>query len=181
MDSKSHKLPVSTYAAFAILVAILFYGAYYFDPATIGLKVKSEQDAEQKIVENNNLNINITPTPAVGQTKNMDQITGLKIEDVVVGTGTEAKVGNTVTVNYTGTLTTGTKFDSSLNPGREPFQFYLGSGQVIKGWDLGVAGMKIGGKRKLTISPDLGYGVQGQGPIPPNSTLIFDVELLGVK
>jgi len=105
----------------------------------------------------------------------------LKIEDTVVGTGAEAKNGDMVTVNYTGTLDDGTKFDSSLNPGRTPFSFPLGTGQVIKGWDLGVLGMKVGGKRILTIPPELGYGEKGAGSIiPPNATLHFTVELLSV-
>ncbi|MBT3179604.1 MAG: FKBP-type peptidyl-prolyl cis-trans isomerase [Candidatus Marinimicrobia bacterium] len=107
---------------------------------------------------------------------------GLIIEDIVVGDGTEAKDYNKVVVNYTGSLENGTVFDSSLNPGREPFTFTLGVGSVIKGWDLGVKGMKVGGKRKLTIPPELGYGDQGAGDvIPPGATLIFDVELLEVE
>ena len=105
----------------------------------------------------------------------------LKIEDLVVGIGVEAVVGKVVSVHYTGTLTNGTKFDSSKDRGI-PFEFNLGAGEVIKGWDLGVVGMKIGGKRKLTIPASLGYGSQGAGGvIPPNATLIFEVELLGVK
>jgi peptidylprolyl isomerase/FKBP-type peptidyl-prolyl cis-trans isomerase FkpA len=105
----------------------------------------------------------------------------LKIEDLVVGTGTEAVSGKSVTVHYTGTLTDGTKFDSSKDRG-EPFTFNLGAGEVIKGWDQGVVGMKVGGKRKLTIPSELGYGTQGAGGvIPPNATLIFEIELLGVK
>jgi FKBP-type peptidyl-prolyl cis-trans isomerase len=105
----------------------------------------------------------------------------LKIEEVVVGTGDEAKKGKTVSVHYTGWLTDGKKFDSSKDRG-QPFSFPLGAGHVIRGWDDGVAGMKVGGKRKLTIPPDLGYGARGAGgAIPPNSTLIFEVELLGVR
>ena len=107
--------------------------------------------------------------------------TALKIEDVKVGTGAEAKTGDLVTVNYTGYLTDGTKFDSSLNPGRSPFQFTIGQGRVIAGWEQGFAGMKVGGKRKLTIPAEMGYGAQGSGAIPPNATLVFDVELLGVN
>ena len=104
----------------------------------------------------------------------------LKIEDLKVGTGAEAVAGKPVTVHYVGTLTTGAKFDSSRDSG-QGFQFKLGAGQVIKGWDEGVAGMKIGGLRKLTIPPELGYGAGGYPPvIPPNSTLIFEVELLKV-
>ena len=104
----------------------------------------------------------------------------LKIEELTVGTGAEAKVGQRVSVHYTGWLTSGAKFDSSLDRG-QPFAFQLGRGQVIKGWDQGVAGMKVGGKRKLTIPPELGYGSRGfPGAIPPNSTLVFEVELLGV-
>lgn len=106
--------------------------------------------------------------------------TNLKIEDLTVGTGAEAKSGNTVQVNYVGTLTDGTKFDSSYDR-NQPFEFSLGAGQVIQGWDQGVAGMKVGGKRKLTIPPSLGYGAQAVGTIPANSTLIFEVELVTVK
>jgi FKBP-type peptidyl-prolyl cis-trans isomerase FkpA len=106
---------------------------------------------------------------------------GLKFTDDQVGTGAEALAGKTVSVHYTGWLTDGTKFDSSKDRG-QPFSFPLGAGRVIKGWDEGVAGMKVGGKRTLVIPPDLGYGARGApGAIPPNATLKFEVELLDVK
>ena len=105
----------------------------------------------------------------------------LIIEDLAVGEGAEAEKNSIVTVNYTGSLTDGTKFDSSLNPGRTPFRFTIGAGQVISGWDEGVPGMKVGGKRKLTIPPNMGYGNQDMGVIPPNSTLIFEIDLLIVE
>jgi FKBP-type peptidyl-prolyl cis-trans isomerase len=106
----------------------------------------------------------------------------LMIEEVKVGDGALATKGKTVSVHYTGKLTNGTKFDSSLDRG-QPIEFVLGSGMVIKGWDQGIDGMKVGGKRKLTIPPELAYGARGTpgGPIPPNATLVFDVELVGVK
>ena len=104
----------------------------------------------------------------------------LKITDTVAGTGAEAVAGKKVTVHYAGTLDDGTKFDSSLDRGT-PFSFTLGAGQVIKGWDQGVLGMKIGGKRTLVIPSELGYGASGMGPIPANATLHFDVELLKVE
>ncbi|MCB0219896.1 MAG: FKBP-type peptidyl-prolyl cis-trans isomerase [Chrysiogenetes bacterium] len=105
---------------------------------------------------------------------------GLQIDDIVVGEGAEAVRGKTVEVHYTGTLTNGDKFDSSHDRGT-PFSFPLGGGRVIAGWDLGVAGMKEGGKRKLTIPPAMGYGDRGvPGAIPPAATLIFEVELLRV-
>lgn len=104
----------------------------------------------------------------------------LQIEDMKVGTGAEAKAGKTVTVHYVGTLTNGSKFDSSRDR-NEGFEFALGAGHVIKGWDEGVAGMKVGGLRKLTVPPEMGYGARGFPPvIPGNSTLIFEVELLEV-
>ncbi len=106
---------------------------------------------------------------------------GLGIADLKTGEGDEAKAGKTVEVHYTGWLENGTKFDSSLDR-RQPFSFRLGAGQVIPGWDEGVAGMKVGGKRRLLIPPALGYGARGAGgAIPPNATLIFEVELLGVR
>ncbi|MCB9678720.1 MAG: FKBP-type peptidyl-prolyl cis-trans isomerase [Alphaproteobacteria bacterium] len=106
---------------------------------------------------------------------------GLEVEVINEGTGPVAAKGHRVKVHYTGWLTNGQKFDSSLDRG-QPFQFELGRGQVIKGWDQGVAGMRVGGKVKLTIPPDMAYGERGfPGAIPPNSTLIFEVELLGVS
>jgi FKBP-type peptidyl-prolyl cis-trans isomerase FkpA len=119
------------------------------------------------------------PTKVSGDgTKTAD---GLQYWDIKVGTGPVATAGQTVKVHYTGWLTNGKKFDSSVDRG-EPFTFNLGGGQVIKGWDEGVAGMKVGGKRQLRIPPQLGYGDRGAGGvIPANATLIFDVELLGVR
>lgn len=120
----------------------------------------------------------IEPT---GSTPETTTDSGLKYIDLVVGTGREAVAGNHATVHYTGWLTNGTKFDSSVDR-RDPFSFPIGSGKVIKGWDEGVAGMKVGGKRKLTIPPQLGYGARGAGGvIPPNATLVFEVELLEVR
>ncbi|MBI2305659.1 MAG: FKBP-type peptidyl-prolyl cis-trans isomerase [Chloroflexi bacterium] len=120
-----------------------------------------------------------------GQGKSGEEVvmpSGLKFTDIKVGSGESPKKGQTVVVNYTGWLeSNGMKFDSSLDHGR-PFEFTIGAGQVIKGWDEGVASMKVGGKRRLVIPPDLGYGAQGAGGvIPPNATLVFDVELLQIR
>lgn len=127
-------------------------------------------------------NIESQTSPSPTSSANMsEQVEELKIEDLAVGTGEEAVAGKRVTVNYSGTLTSGTKFDSSYDRGT-PFTFNLGKGEVIKGWDEGVVGMKVGGKRKLTIPSSLGYGARGAGDvIPPNATLIFEVELLKVE
>ena len=127
------------------------------------------------------------PTPASAQTvgKTMTTPSGLKITDSKVGTGAQPKSGQTCVMHYTGWLyengAKGAKFDSSVDRG-QPFEFKIGMGQVIRGWDEGVAGMKVGGTRKLTIPPELGYGARGAGNvIPPSSTLIFEVELLEIK
>lgn len=107
--------------------------------------------------------------------------TKLEIEDQSVGSGREAKSGDTVHVQYTGTLTNGKKFDSSYDHGGDPFKFTIGKGEVIKGWDQGVSGMKVGGKRRLRIPSDLGYGDKGSPPnIPPGAGLVFEVELVSI-
>lgn len=125
----------------------------------------------------------VLPTHAVA-TKGARMITtesGLKYTDIVTGNGMSPTIGKQVTVHYTGTLENGTKFDSSVDR-KQPFKFVIGVGQVIKGWDEGVMTMKVGGKRKLVIPSNLGYGARGAGGvIPPNATLIFDVELLDVR
>jgi FKBP-type peptidyl-prolyl cis-trans isomerase len=103
----------------------------------------------------------------------------LVIEDLVVGTGATAAAGDVVNVHYVGTLTNGTKFDSSYDRGA-PYTFQIGAGRVIAGWEQGVPGMKVGGRRRLTIPPSLGYGNQAYGPIPANSTLVFEIELVSI-
>jgi FKBP-type peptidyl-prolyl cis-trans isomerase len=118
---------------------------------------------------------------AAGGSEWKKSASGLEIQEIKVGDGAEAKAGTTVEVHYTGWLVNGTKFDSSVDRGK-PFSFRLGAGEVIQGWDEGVAGMKVGGNRKLRIPPEMGYGARGAGGvIPGNATLLFDVELLGVR
>ena len=153
--------------------------------------------AKSKSAKDVDLNPSISPKPSTGasvtsspssaeQTSADDKIDPSKIpmdkisgQDLIVGTGAEARSGDNVKVNYLGQLIDGTKFDSSYDRGT-PFEFTLGIGQVIKGWDYGVAGMKVGGKRLLIIPPVFGYGEQRAGSIPPNSILVFEVELLEV-
>jgi FKBP-type peptidyl-prolyl cis-trans isomerase len=121
-----------------------------------------------------------SPTKVTGD--GVKTASGLTYWDIRVGNGDTAKEGSHVRVHYTGWLTTGKKFDSSVDAGK-PFDFTIGNGEVIKGWEEGVAGMRVGGKRQLRIPPDLGYGAEGTpgGPIPANATLIFDIQLLGVQ
>lgn len=120
-----------------------------------------------------------TPVTATLSANAKSTASGVKYEILKEGTGAVAKEGQSVDVHYTGTLVDGKVFDSSRTRGT-PFKFNLGGGEVIKGWDEGVAGMKVGERRKLVIPPEAGYGASGQGPIPPNATLVFDVELMGV-
>jgi FKBP-type peptidyl-prolyl cis-trans isomerase len=144
-----------------IIVLFIFGNILYFS------------EGEFKIVD-----ANPKPTPL---TINPQKDTNVKIDDLKIGTGREVKSGDTVVMQYKGMLTNGKEFDSSYSR-KEPFTTKIGVGEVIKGWDQGIPGMKIGGKRKLTIPPDLAYGEQGAPPsIPPNSTLIFEVELLEIK
>lgn len=127
------------------------------------------------------------PVNAIPQNQNDNtsasfMIQGMKVEILKQGTGDGAKAGDDISVNYTGTLTDGTKFDSSLNPGRTPFPYTLGQNQVIQGWELGILGMKVGEKRRLTIPPELAYGVAGRPPvIPQNATLIFEIDMLSIN
>jgi len=154
---------------FAIIVfvsataALLWYGSQYSEKIS-----RESRETRQKLADE-------------AEQAKLKIMENFKIKDIIVGNGAEARNGDAVTVNYTGTLDDGKKFDSSYDR-NEPFPFNLGAGDVIKGWDLGVAGMKVGGKRELTIPPELGYGPAGYPPvIPQNATLHFTVELLSVS
>lgn len=180
IDMQETKSNLLSFLGYGVVVALATFGIVYFlnysnsksDVLSIATPTPKTVVAEKDIVVENNVE---------GKKKMQENATELKIEDLVVGTGAEAVSGKLISVHYTGTLTNGTKFDSSKDRG-EPFEFTLGAGQVIEGWDKGFAGMKVGGKRKLTIPSEMGYGAQGAGGvIPPNATLIFEVELLGVK
>jgi len=155
---------------FVIIFIVIAGGAFYFI---------SKKSPEEEIIQQEEVILPQKNMPnkeeSFGNTQDK-----LKVEILKEGDGEEAKNGDEVNVHYTGWLTDGTKFDSSVDRG-VPFQFTLGTGRVIKGWDQGVLGMKIGEKRKLTIPAKLGYGERNMGSIPPNSVLIFDVELLGLE
>ncbi|MFA7309187.1 MAG: FKBP-type peptidyl-prolyl cis-trans isomerase [Patescibacteria group bacterium] len=171
-ESQGH---MTYYIVAVVLVVGLAAGMYLIqksNAAGVSAEVKSQEQvaADQKAAKELKLQENVTqPT-----------MTALTHEVLTEGKGVAAKKGDTVTVNYTGTFTNGNKFDSSLDAGREPFVFTLGAGQVIKGWDEGVAGMKVGEKRKLMIPFALAYGESGFGPIPPKADLVFEVELLKI-
>jgi len=158
----------------AVVIILIIFGGQGLISSMFGGSNNPSTSATTDINTNNTSNTNIQNTPM------QQDSSQLQAQDITVGTGDAAVAGKQVTVNYVGTLQDGTKFDSSYDRG-QPFTFTLGAGQVIQGWDMGVAGMKVGGKRKLTIPPAFGYGNQAVGPIPANSTLIFQVELLGVK
>lgn len=164
----------SEYRAVFVTIAILILaiGGVILFWRFSGQKNKVLNDTSQRLV----ILPSPSPTPAMGLSESSE----LKMEDIKIGSGKEAINGLKLTVHYMGKLTDGTEFDSSYTRG-EPFTLTLGAGQVIKGWDQGLVGMKVGGKRKLTIPPQLGYGSQAQGSIPPNSTLIFEIELVKVE
>jgi FKBP-type peptidyl-prolyl cis-trans isomerase len=153
-------------AAIFLVIAVVFIGA--------AMLLNGQRD---QLSSDRGENTNVTNESMATSTQDTK---GLIIEDVKAGTGAEAVAGKTVSVHYVGTFKDGKKFDSSRDRGT-PFEFPLGAGRVIAGWDQGVAGMKVGGVRKLTVPPELGYGPNDYGPIPGNSTLLFEVELLGVK
>jgi FKBP-type peptidyl-prolyl cis-trans isomerase len=176
-------------AAYGLIYYFFFYsnggGGYNYSPTQYPVN-NSTQPQSGNYPEGSNMPKTTEPatsnTPSPSNTNNNFMIQNMKVEILKEGTGMGAKTGDTVTVNYTGWLTDGTKFDSSLNPGRTPFQFTLGQNSVIQGWELGVLGMKVGEKRKLTIPPELAYGSSGAGStIPGNATLIFEIDLLKIN
>lgn len=175
-----------------LIIAQITYSGQQANASNAGSQVRSETSApvqERKIDRNPLLsrgvaaseNVTIAQTMANTEENVMTTDSGLQYVDLEVGDGASPQTGQTVVVHYTGTLEDGTKFDSSRDRNR-PFSFKIGVGQVIKGWDEGVASMQVGGRRKLIVPPDLGYGDRGAGGvIPPNATLIFDVELLKIS
>jgi peptidylprolyl isomerase len=188
---------IAVAAAVIVAVALLFFGPQIFGiiegkaPTSLTASSTTMQDAGTSQTGDQLNTQGATPTsnpasgaalaPSAGAPQIPANVTQLMMDDQVVGTGAVAQAGDQVTVQYVGELTDGTVFDASANHGTQGFTFTLGAGQVIKGWDQGVAGMKVGGKRELVIPASLGYGAQATGPIPANSTLVFLVELINVQ
>ncbi|MBK9206066.1 MAG: FKBP-type peptidyl-prolyl cis-trans isomerase [Candidatus Obscuribacter sp.] len=182
------KLKISSQLRALLLIAIsgTFVSACSSSEDNSGAKAANTA-ADSAATTSSSVNSQTTNTPGANQMTQPTQTgavttpSGLQYEEIVVGNGASPKSGHTVVVHYTGWLTDGTKFDSSVDRG-QPFKFQIGQGMVIKGWDEGVMTMKVGGKRKLTIPADLGYGARGAGGvIPPNATLVFEVQLLGLE
>jgi peptidylprolyl isomerase len=166
--------------AAAIVVVLFFVGSKILLGMSSGGQDNIAPVSQRQITTDNQSTNTTIQQDSATAASNIQTVGGIEYEDTVVGTGTEAVVGKTVTVNYVGVLQNGTKFDASADHG-QPFSFPLGAGKVIQGWDTGVAGMKVGGTRILVIPPALGYGANAMGPIPANSTLIFEVQLVDVK
>lgn len=168
------------YVIIGVVIVAVAAGLIYFlmrSPATPVTQNEAPAASSEQPSESAQPAVSAEPAPAAPAAP----VTALKIEDERIGTGAEAKSGLTVRVNYVGTLTDGTKFDSSYDRG-QPLAFPLGQHLVIPGWEQGIVGMKVGGKRKLTIPPSLAYGAAGKpGIIPPNATLIFEIELLAAE
>ncbi|NMB48712.1 FKBP-type peptidyl-prolyl cis-trans isomerase [Candidatus Kuenenbacteria bacterium] len=167
-----------------LVILILIVLAYIFIPSPNKSQLVTNENTNVAVPSDhtaaNSTNTNSTNTPATNTNKLTEDVMELKSETLTEGQGEPIASGQTAVVHYTGWLTDGTKFDSSVDRG-EPFEFVVGAGAVITGWDQGVLGMKVGEKRKLTIPSDLAYGDAGVGPIPPKATLIFEVELLAIK
>lgn len=172
---------MNTSTAIAVALAIIIaFGFLFFGQSIMarlsggGAIITTSQTTTKTANTNTSKTIGTSTTPVVTDANN------LSVTDDVIGTGAVAKAGDIVSVQYVGTLSNGTVFDSTKAHGNKPFTFTLGAGQVIKGWDMGVAGMKVGGTRKLVIPPALGYGDRTVGPIPANSTLTFEIKLIKV-
>lgn len=164
-----------TQTGIAVALALAVVAAFFIFPGLSPFGNTAPQAAPTQTTTTQNASTTTTTMP----TENTDK---LQVTDEVIGTGAIAESGDSVTVNYVGSLTNGTVFDASANHGSTGFTFNLGAGQVIKGWDIGVAGMKVGGKRKLVIPANLAYGDRAIGDvIPANATLVFEVELLKVQ
>lgn len=173
MNMNMKSIEVGIVVTIALVVIAVFF--VFPDLSPFRQQISSSTSQEEQATTTSTT---VSTTTTTMSTENTDQ---LQVLDEVVGTGATAEAGDTVTVNYVGSFTNGSVFDASANHGTTGFTFPLGAGQVIKGWDEGVAGMKVGGKRKLIVPASLGYGPQDYGPIPGNSTLVFEVELLNVK
>ncbi len=186
MDTHS-KMPVTTTGiavAVALVVVLGFFivKPHLFTSSAADLNTGAATTSSLTMQDSNNSAQASSPSAAAPSALTIPaNVTQLMTKDEVIGTGAEAKAGDSVTVQYVGMLTNGQVFDASKNHGDAGFTFKLGAGQVIKGWDEGVAGMKVGGKRQLIIPASLGYGPQAVGPIPANSTLVFEVELLKIQ
>jgi FKBP-type peptidyl-prolyl cis-trans isomerase FkpA len=175
-EMQENVITIDAMTLMLVIVGFIFLLTIAYVIATWGQQPQQQLDTRSNVSPTATLSI--TPSTTNGAET---QVSDLKIETLKEGQGNQAKSGDKVTVHYTGYLTDGKKFDSSLDRG-QPFSFELGAGDVIKGWDQGVAGMKVGEKRKLTIPASLGYGASGVPPIiPANATLVFEVELLGIN